>query len=126
MESSLPLLTSEMDWLYSEHLPVNGFGAFVLVLYPGAFVDLPEDSLQHLSAGKLLKIYCAGIQDIVDDFLDLQKLTVNCRCLAQLSSRCSLCDYDMDSACVDVSHVLHGEWRSDHQRARGTPQPLKT
>lgn len=44
----------------SENMQVNGFGAFLVVLYPGAFVDLPEDSLQHLSPGKLLKIYCAG------------------------------------------------------------------
>jgi hypothetical protein len=41
-------------------LQVNGFGAFLLVFYPGAFVDLPEESLQHLSPAKLLKIYCAG------------------------------------------------------------------
>lgn len=53
-----------MNAACSENMQVNGFGAFLVVLYPGAFVDLPEDSLQHLSPGKLLKIYCAGAHHI--------------------------------------------------------------
>jgi len=45
----------------SEQVKVNGFGIFMLFLYPGAFVDLHSDQLTVISPRKQLKIYCAGV-----------------------------------------------------------------
>lgn len=44
-----------------EQVRVNGFGVFLLFLYPGAFVDLHSDHLNVISAKRQLKIYCAGV-----------------------------------------------------------------
>ncbi|XP_071955506.1 membrane-bound transcription factor site-2 protease-like isoform X2 [Antedon mediterranea] len=44
-----------------EQVRVNGFGIFLLVIYPGAFVDLHTDHLHAVSAIRQLRIYCAGI-----------------------------------------------------------------
>lgn len=44
-----------------EQVRVNGFGVFVLFLYPGAFVDLHSDHLAVISPKRQLKIYCAGV-----------------------------------------------------------------
>lgn len=44
-----------------EQVRINGFGIFVMVVYPGAFVDLHTESLMAISPKRQLKIYCAGI-----------------------------------------------------------------
>lgn len=44
-----------------EEVHVNGFGIFVLALYPGAFVDLSTEHLQVVSPIRQLRIYCAGV-----------------------------------------------------------------
>ena len=40
---------------------MNGFGVFVFIVYPGAFVDLYTDHLQVISPLRQLRIYCAGV-----------------------------------------------------------------
>jgi len=40
---------------------VNGFGLFLLIMYPGAYVDLSTDHLQVVSPVRQLRIYCAGV-----------------------------------------------------------------
>ena len=40
---------------------VNGFGLFILALYPGAFVDLYSEHLQVISPIRQLRVYCAGV-----------------------------------------------------------------
>ena len=45
----------------AEQVRVNGFGVFMLFLYPGAFVDLHSDHLTIISPKRQLKIYCAGV-----------------------------------------------------------------
>lgn len=45
----------------TEQVKVNGFGVFMLFLYPGAFVDLHSDHLTVISPRRQLKIYCAGV-----------------------------------------------------------------
>lgn len=45
----------------TEQVRVNGFGVFMLFLYPGAFVDLHSDHLAVISPKRQLKIYCAGV-----------------------------------------------------------------
>jgi S2P endopeptidase len=40
---------------------VHGFGLFLFVLYPGAFVQLPDDLHVGLSPYRQLKIFCAGV-----------------------------------------------------------------
>lgn len=40
---------------------INGFGVFVMVVYPGAFVDLHTEHLLAIPPKRQLKIYCAGI-----------------------------------------------------------------
>jgi S2P endopeptidase len=44
-----------------EKVRVNGFGVFVLALYPGAFVDISTDQLQTATPLQQLRIYCAGV-----------------------------------------------------------------
>ena len=44
-----------------EQVRVNGFGIFLLFLYPGAFVDLHSDHLAVISPKRQLRIYCAGV-----------------------------------------------------------------
>ncbi|XP_064618004.1 membrane-bound transcription factor site-2 protease-like [Liolophura sinensis] len=44
-----------------EQVRVNGFGIFVLLLYPGAYVDLSTEHLQIISPLRQLRIYCAGV-----------------------------------------------------------------
>ncbi|RDD45892.1 Membrane-bound transcription factor site-2 protease [Trichoplax sp. H2] len=43
-----------------ENVKVNGFGLFVMLIYPGAYVDLSSDHLSQISPYRQLKIYCAG------------------------------------------------------------------
>ena len=45
----------------TEQVRVNGFGVFMLFLYPGAFVDLHSDHLSVISPQRQLRIYCAGV-----------------------------------------------------------------
>lgn len=45
----------------TEQVRINGFGLFVLFLYPGAFVDLHSDHLTLISPLRQLRIYCAGV-----------------------------------------------------------------
>lgn len=44
-----------------ENVRVQGCGLFVLGIFPGAYVDLPQDQVSILPAWRQLKIYCAGI-----------------------------------------------------------------
>lgn len=44
-----------------EQVRVNGFGLFLLIIYPGAYVDLYTDHLQVVSPLRQLRIYCAGV-----------------------------------------------------------------
>ncbi|XP_068200100.1 membrane-bound transcription factor site-2 protease isoform X2 [Antennarius striatus] len=44
-----------------EQVRVNGFGVFVFVLYPGAFVDLFTTHLNLVSPTQQLRIFCAGV-----------------------------------------------------------------
>ncbi|PIK58428.1 putative membrane-bound transcription factor site-2 protease, partial [Apostichopus japonicus] len=44
-----------------EQVMINGFGVFVMVVYPGAFVDLHTEHLLAIPPKRQLKIYCAGI-----------------------------------------------------------------
>ena len=44
-----------------ENVKVQGFGLFVMAVYPGAFVDLYTDHLTAISPLRQLRIYCAGI-----------------------------------------------------------------
>ena len=46
---------------YREQVRVNGFGLFLLILYPGAYVDLSTEHLQIVSPLRQLRIYCAGV-----------------------------------------------------------------
>lgn len=46
---------------FRENVRVNGFGVFVMLIYPGAFVDLHTEHLQALNAIGQLRIYCAGV-----------------------------------------------------------------
>ncbi|XP_077365695.1 membrane-bound transcription factor site-2 protease [Festucalex cinctus] len=44
-----------------EQVRVNGFGMFVFVVYPGAFVDLFTTHLNIVSPAQQLRIFCAGV-----------------------------------------------------------------
>ncbi|TNN38758.1 Membrane-bound transcription factor site-2 protease [Liparis tanakae] len=44
-----------------EQVRVNGFGIFVFVVYPGAFVDLFTTHLSIISPVQQLRIFCAGV-----------------------------------------------------------------
>nr|XP_026690055.1 membrane-bound transcription factor site-2 protease isoform X1 [Ciona intestinalis] len=44
-----------------EGIEVNGFGIFLFVIYPGAYVDLNSTDLNRANARKQLRVYCAGV-----------------------------------------------------------------
>ncbi|XP_055500695.1 membrane-bound transcription factor site-2 protease isoform X2 [Leucoraja erinacea] len=44
-----------------EQVRFNGFGVFIFVVYPGAFVDLYTNHLQLISPVQQLRIFCAGV-----------------------------------------------------------------
>ncbi|GAA5797146.1 hypothetical protein HPULCUR_002525 [Helicostylum pulchrum] len=46
---------------YSQGVPIQSSGMFVMYLYPGAFVNIPDQQLQSLDPWKQLKIICAGV-----------------------------------------------------------------
>lgn len=56
-------------WYFSpphrEQVRVNGFGMFVFVVYPGAFVDLFTTHLNLISPTQQLRIFCAGKTEIL-------------------------------------------------------------
>lgn len=45
----------------TEQVRINGFGVFLFLIYPGAFVDLHPDHLTVISPRRQLRIYCAGV-----------------------------------------------------------------
>ena len=44
-----------------EQVRVNGFGIFVMFIFPGAYVDLCSDHLKIISPMSQLRIFCAGV-----------------------------------------------------------------
>lgn len=42
-----------------EDVHVNGFGVFMMLLYPGAYVDV--DDMSHVEPLRKLRVYCAGV-----------------------------------------------------------------
>ncbi|XP_062907378.1 membrane-bound transcription factor site-2 protease isoform X3 [Mobula hypostoma] len=44
-----------------EQVRFNGFGMFIFVVYPGAFVDLYTNHLQLISPLQQLRVFCAGV-----------------------------------------------------------------
>ncbi|KAI8372667.1 hypothetical protein EDC96DRAFT_438569 [Choanephora cucurbitarum] len=46
---------------YSQGIAIQSSGMFILYLYPGAFVNISDQSLQSLSPFRQLKIMCAGV-----------------------------------------------------------------
>ncbi|XP_065890237.1 membrane-bound transcription factor site-2 protease-like [Dysidea avara] len=44
-----------------EMVRINGWGMFLLLVYPGAYVELHPDHLALISAQRQLRIYCAGV-----------------------------------------------------------------
>lgn len=46
--------------LLREQVRLNGFGMFMFVVYPGAFVDLFTTHLNLISPVQQLRIFCAG------------------------------------------------------------------
>ena len=54
-------ILNSCDLSFREQVRVNGFGLFLLVMYPGAYVDLTTEHLQIISPLRRLRIYCAGV-----------------------------------------------------------------
>lgn len=46
---------------YSQGVPIQSSGMFIMYIYPGAFVNIPDQQLQNLEPWKQLKIICAGV-----------------------------------------------------------------
>jgi S2P endopeptidase len=46
---------------YREQVRVNGFGLFLMFIFPGAYVDLHTDHLEIATSIKQLRIFCAGV-----------------------------------------------------------------
>ena len=46
---------------YSQGVPIQSSGMFFIYLYPGAFVNIPDQPLQNVSPFQQLKIICAGV-----------------------------------------------------------------
>lgn len=42
-------------------MPIRSAGVFIYYIYPGAFVNIPDESMQLLSPFRQLKIICAGV-----------------------------------------------------------------
>lgn len=59
--SNIHLTLINLHNIYRENVRVNGFGLFLLILYPGAYVDLSSEHLQVVSPLRQLRIYCAGV-----------------------------------------------------------------
>lgn len=58
---------------------LNGFGMFMFVIYPGAFVDLFTTHLNLISPVQQLRIFCAGmyVQVHVGLFIRLSDLLLH-------------------------------------------------
>ena len=64
MASQIIYFIRYCKWMYKcfrENVKVQGFGLFVMAVYPGAFVDMCTDHLSAISPLSQLRIYCAGI-----------------------------------------------------------------
>ncbi|KAI9252680.1 hypothetical protein BY458DRAFT_355365 [Sporodiniella umbellata] len=46
---------------FAEGVPIQSSGMFIMYLYPGAFVNIPDQPLQSLAPFRQLKIVCAGV-----------------------------------------------------------------
>ena len=46
---------------FREQVRINGFGLFLMLIYPGAFVEMSTEHLQIISPMRQLRIYCAGV-----------------------------------------------------------------
>lgn len=44
-----------------EQVRVNGFGIFLVAIFPGAYVDLCQDHIFVISPLRQLRIFCAGV-----------------------------------------------------------------
>lgn len=44
-----------------ERVDITGFGGFLMVVYPGAFVELSSGQLERIGPWSRLRIYCAGV-----------------------------------------------------------------
>lgn len=49
-----------LHFVLREQVRLNGFGMFMFVVYPGAFVDLFTTHLNLISPVQQLRIFCAG------------------------------------------------------------------
>ena len=47
-----------------EGVTLNGFGLFLMVVYPGAYVDLDTETLLSKTHFQQLRIYCAGVSHL--------------------------------------------------------------
>uniref|UniRef100_A0A914WUB6 Membrane-bound transcription factor site-2 protease n=1 Tax=Plectus sambesii TaxID=2011161 RepID=A0A914WUB6_9BILA len=45
----------------NENVGVNGFGVFLLAIYPGAFTEIESESLGRATLLRKLRIYCGGV-----------------------------------------------------------------
>lgn len=46
---------------FREQVRVDGYGVFLLLIYPGAYVDLHKEHLSAISPRRQLRIYSAGV-----------------------------------------------------------------
>ena len=61
-----------------EQVRVNGFGIFLMFIFPGAYVDLCSDHLMILSPLRQLRIFCAGVwHNLILVFMALACLQVH-------------------------------------------------
>lgn len=52
---------SAMIFFPRAKVKINGFGVFMLFLYPGAYVDMHSETLFSTGPWEQLKIFCAGV-----------------------------------------------------------------
>ncbi|CAO3586227.1 unnamed protein product [Absidia cylindrospora] len=57
----LPMVTGHAIASFTERVPIQSCGVFIYYIYPGAFVNIPDQYLLLLSPFRQLKIICAGI-----------------------------------------------------------------
>ncbi|VDP34968.1 unnamed protein product [Soboliphyme baturini] len=71
----------------NENVNINGFGVFVVAVYPGAFTELENMALEEVSSFRKLKIFCAGVWHNL--FLALLAL-ISMQLIPAVSSLCYL------------------------------------
>lgn len=117
------LWTAFSSSVHREQVRVNGFGLFVFVVYPGAFVDLFTSHLNLISPTQQLRIFCAGrgrtrilwnTHEWMTLMLELIHWTCLLRRLAQLCPLCGSVAPALPVACSPVSCLLHRRGRSGH------------